>query len=266
MKAFIKRWLKSKNVYDRLKYSYFFNVYERLFKPEVIAQHKKEVELYKSFLNHTSLVFDIGAYDGHKTAAFVEIADKVISCEPDPFSFSILQTRFRHVKNKVTPVNCAVYHQKGQATLQRNYEGSAFNTLNEDWKNILEKDNASRWTEKIAFQHTIAMEVKTTTLDELITQFGTPDFIKIDAEGSEWEIIRGLSQKVNSISFECLLPEFSSQLIQILDKLIFLDKNYQFNIIHNEELLFEETTSLEETLQWIKTTELYSFDMLAISK
>jgi FkbM family methyltransferase len=266
MKESIKRLLKRLNIYYRLKYSTVFTLYEGLFKPETRALHRKEVRLYKSFLDSPDMIFDIGAYDGHKTAAFAEISSKVISCEPDPDSFQILTTRFRNLKSKVQLINCAVYNRQGKAVLQRNSKGSAFNTLNPEWKNILEKDNVKRWSEKIRFEKEIEVEVRTNTLDHLIGQYGIPDFIKIDVEGSELEVIQGLTQQVKYISFECLLPEFSSQLIQILDNLMSLNNRYHFNVIYNEELLLPEALTHAGILQWIKTTELNCFDMLAVLK
>jgi len=227
-------------------------------------QHKKEVSLYKSFLHSPGLIFDIGAYDGHKTAAFVEICRKVISCEPDPDSFQIISTRFRKYKNRVHLLNWAVYDKPGEALLQRNIKGSAFSTLNAQWKDILEEDHGKRWSEEIKFEQNISVVAKTTTLDHLIEQFGVPDFIKIDVEGSELQVIKGLTRKINAVSFECLLPEFLSQLLDILARLISMDTRYHFNIIYNEELILPKAVSYQEILQWVAKTRLECFDMLAI--
>ena len=67
-----------------IKYSRLFRLYEYLCKRGIIAAHRKEVALYKCFLGSCRLIFDIGAYDGHKTAAFLELSDKVVAVEPDP--------------------------------------------------------------------------------------------------------------------------------------------------------------------------------------
>src|SRR5262249_21672789 len=45
--------------------------------------------------------------------------------------------------------------------------------------------------------------VPTYTLDEMIALHGKPQYIKIDAEGYDYEVLRGLSQSVPYISFEC---------------------------------------------------------------
>ena len=260
----IKNVLKRLNVYYWLKYSRLFRLYERVFKPYILAQHNKEVSLYKGFLRSPALIFDIGAYDGHKTAAFAEISSKVISCEPDPDSFKILSSRFRNWRNKVQLLNCAVYDKQGEALLQRNIKGSAFNTLNPEWSDILQRDQGERWGEKIKFDPSISVVAKTTTLDHLIEQFGVPDFIKIDVEGSELQVMRGLTKKIRAVSFECLLPEFKSQLLEILTRLLSLDNSYRFNIIYDEELILPMPASHEEILQWIENTRFHCFDMLAI--
>lgn len=46
------------------------------------------------------------------------------------------------------------------------------------------------------------MIVQSVTLDELIVRFGLPRFIKIDVEGMDAEVLRGLSRRPQYLSFE----------------------------------------------------------------
>ncbi|HEY2341489.1 MAG TPA: FkbM family methyltransferase, partial [Chthoniobacteraceae bacterium] len=60
--------------------------------------------------------------------------------------------------------------------------------------------------------------VELVTLDGLIAQFGVPDFIKIDVEGFELEVLSGLSRSVPLISLEWT-PELTDNLLQCIDLL-----------------------------------------------
>lgn len=57
--------------------------------------------------------------------------------------------------------------------------------------------------------------IKVITLNKLIKLYGTPDLIKIDVEGHEYEVLRGLVKKAKKITFEWTEENF-----QILEKSI----------------------------------------------
>jgi FkbM family methyltransferase len=260
MRKLIKNILQKLRVYEYLKYSRIFSVYEKIFKPESKRTHEKEIKLYHSFLPSCNLIFDIGANDGHKAAAFLAISKKVICCEPDAQSFNKLQIRFRNKKSRVTLLNKALSNHEGQAVLYVHHAGSAFNTLNKKWVDILEKDNQSVWSEKIRFNATTLVHL--TTLDALIEKYGNPGFIKIDVEGNELQVLKGLSRKVPWLSFECLLPDFMPELIESIEHLNKLDNLATYNIIQNEEILFSDFFTLNELYDWLKKRNPHYFEIL----
>ena len=51
-----------------------------------------------------------------------------------------------------------------------------------------------QWDETVA--------VTVTTLDDLIDRYGEPAFCKIDVEGYELDVLRGLSRPIRALSFE----------------------------------------------------------------
>jgi FkbM family methyltransferase len=244
MKTAIKRFLRKKNLYYALKYSLLFRLYQLLFKPSEIKQEHKEISFYKSFLLACDLIFDIGANDGHKTDAFLNMSKKVVCCEPDSENFKLLKVRFRNKKNRVFIENKAVSDKEGFSEFHIYHPGSAFNTLSSKWMKLLEEDNMKKWNEPIEFTQT--QTVATTTLDRLIQKYGVPDFIKIDVEGFEQWVLKGLSQKVAYLSFETLLPDYASEMNNCLSIINNLDGSATYNIALCEKLTLPHFVSKNE--------------------
>lgn len=260
MKRALKNLLIRKKLYYTLKYSRLFRFYQLLLNRTEINQQKKEVNFYRSFLPACRLIFDIGANDGHKTEAFLELSEKVVSCEPDPENFKILQARFKKNKKRVVLENKALSEKEGLVHLHIHHPGSAFNTISNKWVQLLEKDNNQRWNESIKFSG--EQTVEATTIDQLIAKYGAPDFIKIDAEGAEEWIINGLTQRVPYLSFEMLLPEYKKEMESCLAHLNYLDSNAMYNLSRFEELVLPEFVSLPVLEDYLRNSNLLSFDIV----
>jgi hypothetical protein len=80
------------------------------------------------------------------------------------------------------------------------------------------------------------LDVPVTTLDALIARFGEPAFVKIDVEGYELEVLRGLSRPLRALSFE-YVPGAIELALPCLDRLQALG-SYQFNVSPGESLRF----------------------------
>ena len=259
MKNKIKTILQDNNIYLPLRYSFFFHLYQRVFKPGDIAAEKREIDFYKSFLSHSGLIFDIGAYDGHKTAAFLHIARKVVCVEPDKENFKVLGVRFRHKKGRVYLENKAVSNISGTSFMHIHHPASAFNTLSDEWKELLETDNVEKWNEKISFAERVPVE--TVTLDQLIEKYGRPGFIKIDVEGFEEKVLQGLTSRVSYLTFEALLPDGLAAILNCLAQIERLDKDARFNVAENEQLLFEKFVSFHELRDWLAGSRITHFEI-----
>jgi hypothetical protein len=80
--------------------------------------------------------------------------------------------------------------------------------------------SAYRWDRKTT--------VPVTTLDRLIDRYGEPSFIKIDVEGYEYEVVKGLSKAVRALSLEFAAEcvDNTMQCIRYLESLGDIRLNY----------------------------------------
>ncbi len=96
-----------------------------------------------------------------------------------------------------------------------------------------------------------ALTVRQTTLDQLIERFGIPVFCKIDVEGYEIEVLKGLSQSITALSFEFIpsTPGLSRSCITQLSQI----GNYEFNWQVGENYKFGSSYWLDAT-EMVKMT------------
>jgi FkbM family methyltransferase len=234
MKKVIQRFLRKAGLYDRLKTSCLYDVYWDIADPCVIGNLRNEVAFYRRQLTkrpgRNLLIFDIGANMGQKTDVFLRIGAQVVAVDPDCANIDTLKRRFLEWRLRPRPVVLvpgAVSASVGKATYWIESEGGAKNTLSEKWVNTLQKDSV-RFNGVLDFAKQKSIE--TTTLDKLIAQFGLPDFVKIDVEGHEAEVLNGLTRPVPHGSFEVNLPEFLEEAIACVHRLASLDAVCLFNI------------------------------------
>jgi FkbM family methyltransferase len=63
------------------------------------------------------------------------------------------------------------------------------------------------------------IKLLTVTLDRLIEEYGNPDLIKIDVEGYEYSVIKGLNKKSGIIMFEWTVEDFHSKVLLCIERL-----------------------------------------------
>lgn len=183
-----------------------------------------------------NLIFDIGC----NVLQFAEVAktkfpQAKIVCVDANKDFLVDDDRF-HV------IHAAVSSRDGETVeLMVDENQTGISTVSEEFrqssrfkkgsKNL--SPNNARWSRKDV--------VKTRTLDSLIEEFGIPDLIKVDVEGYEPELFKGLTQKVGKICWEWS-EEFPHHIVQVVNH--FKDLGYkEFGVIgwfDGEE--YEKTT------------------------
>jgi FkbM family methyltransferase len=255
LKAGAQQILLKLGLYYRLKESLVYDTYWRLCDPRIVRARDKEIEFYRKVLAglpRGALIFDVGANEGAKTDVFLRLGAKVVAVEPDELNQQALAGRFHRWRLRRKPVVIvpeAVSDSVGTGVLLQDEPGSAKNTLNPKWADILRRDS-TRFGQTMNFGNRRA--VRTTTLDALISAHGVPHFIKIDVEGLEASVLRGLQRPVPYVSFEVNLPEFSDEGRECIELLARTAPDGRFNCADElgDGLLLNDWLDAQGFMQW----------------
>jgi len=232
LKQYLQAFLKRAGLYHRLKTSGVYDFYWTFVNRQILDERAKEVEFYRKTLTgfrNGNTIFDIGANAGHKTDIFLRLGAKVLAVDPDEANQEALRQRF--LKYRIAPKTVSI---EGKAisdnvtvrTMWVDASGSAKNTLNPKWVETLRTDE-KRFGQRLSFAS--EKKVETTTLEELMAVHGVPFFIKIDVEGHELNVLRGMNRPVPYLSFEVNLPEFKEEGLQCVYILNEISANGEFN-------------------------------------
>jgi FkbM family methyltransferase len=235
LKRYVQATLKRAGIYHRLKASPVYDLYWTVADRRLIERRNKEIAFYRQFLTgfrRGDLIFDVGANVGDKTDIFLRLGSRVISVEPDEANQQVLRDRFlryRFSPKKIVIVGSAVSNQTGVETMWIDGPGSAVNTLSGKWAETLKANKENFEHSHFGLEFGRSKSVATTTLEELFATHGNPVFVKIDVEGHEAKVIRGLNRPVPFLSFEVNLPEFRREGIECVQLLSALATTGTFN-------------------------------------
>lgn len=207
------------------------------------------------------LLFDIGANIGNWTLA--NIGDnKIICVEASPTTFEKL---IHNVQNKgnIIPLNYAVSDVSTDTVIFYESNSNILSTLDKKWL----EDSRSRFGINSPFGGYVPhkeINVKTITLDKLITTYGIPDLLKIDVEGAENIVLRSLTSKAKLICFEWA-SEWNVETIECIDHLVKIGYN-QFHV-QNQDTYNYRPNEFEHTSSSIKdylrsTTPMVEWGMI----
>ena len=137
-------------------------------------------KVFLDYLHEGDILIDVGAHYGYFSLLGSSIVGKngqVHSFEPTPSTYRILGSNISG-KNNVIANNCALFSECRELRMNDyGYERSAYN-------NILHAQDKNSTTKTIG--------VKAVTLDSYTEEKGIiPNFIKIDAEGEEYDVLLG---------------------------------------------------------------------------
>lgn len=193
---FIALWLKNP---IRIKTKTFWNEEMTILIPEVVS-----LSLYKygffeegltrmvlEYLKPSMIFFDIGAHFGYFTllsSILVGNEGQIHSFEATPSTFDILKINVSN-KHNIFLNNLAVFSER-KIVLINDY-GTKYSAFNSIYNSRLSQDIHQKSEIK-------KYEVESISIDDYVEQNGViPNFIKIDAESSEYEILLGMEKTIS---------------------------------------------------------------------
>jgi FkbM family methyltransferase len=166
-------------------------------------------------------VFDIGANYGQTTKIFKSLGARVLSMEPNPAE------AIRIENDLVLRSACADYNGIIRLRIPNKNVDPTLTLLA-----TVVNERADNDFYGPLFSDNNYVETEAVTLDALIEKYGEPRHIKIDVEGAEVLVLRGLHRPVRSLSFEILRmqPDWN----ECFDEVARLG-DYAYTIVGGEE-------------------------------
>lgn len=197
-----------------------------------LSREEEEIQRFRELINEGMMVLEIGGHIGYVTQLFEELVGeygKVYVAEPFPNSRYFL-------KKNVLPSTCilpvALSDAVGRSELYTDSFGGFTNSLVREF--TAESNTSMSLSQKNHNVDLGKIHVDTITVDALCEDLSiSPNFIKIDVEGAELNVLKGAKNTLNSV--DSLMVEISRNHEEV------------FKLLH--EYGFQATNKSGETLQ-----------------
>jgi FkbM family methyltransferase len=187
--------------------SHDYRIHCPLNKEDFIVMTKHEEEIMGLFRpKEGDTVIDIGAHMGRYTipsSKSVGASGKVVAVEAHPSNFRILQNNLRlNQLTNVSALNWAVYSKKARLKLYLPDEDLGYTMHHSLMTNYL----TAKYSKAIERRY---VEVEADTLDNLLKARGINqvNWIKIDVEGAEYEVLKGAKETLSTNTRISILVE-----------------------------------------------------------
>lgn len=254
----IKSFLKKSLLWKLISQS---ALHLKMTRPEYYRKQKEELIFYQNLLGlhpaKNDLIFDVGANKGNKSLLFSKLAKEVIAFEPSHKLNALLSRKLKATNVKI--YNVALGNKASMADMYIVNKSQAYNSLKIKHIENIVKNRRIAGNEDIYRQ-----KVKIETLDSFIAKKGLPKYIKIDVEGYEVEVLKGLNTPVPILSFEANLPEFKEEAIDCIEHTANISKAYSYNFAQESLLLKEEFLPPEAAIKFLQETDLRYVEIYAL--
>ena len=192
-----------------------------------LSREGEEVDRFKELIKKGSNILEVGGHIGHVTQLFeslVSNSGKVLVAEPTKESLFYLK---KNVLSSTTILPVAVSDKIGKLNFFTEHYGGYTNSLVEDFTSSMNTNlSITHRTKPKSIKKT---EVDSTTIDQICKdkQY-SPNFIKIDVEGAEYNVLIGGKETLQSV--DSLMVEISRSNQEVYNFLYGLD----FRAIHKD--------------------------------
>ena len=226
--------------------------------------HKKKMMLFlkkNKFVNF-KVVFDVGAHEGETIDLYLSHfnIEKIYSFEPSYFSFNKLKKVIDKIKNKKNKTqiiieNIALGVESKDIKLKHMYESSSSTVkdLNIDSKYYKKKKTFLLNYKNQNLFSEISVQQKNIDQYMLQKKIQKIDFLKIDTEGSEFEILSGAKMRIKDIKLILFEHHYHDM----------IKKDYTFSDVHdllkknNFEQIYKAKMPFRKTFEYIYINKTY---------
>jgi len=201
---------------------------------------------YAQFLGPGCVGFDIGAHVGNRVRAWRQLGARVVAVEPQAACADLL-ARLYGGDPQVVLVPAAVGASPGETVLLVSQAHPTVSTVSRAW---IEAVRGSPGFSGVTWDG--QERVRVTTLDQLVDRFGTPAFTKLDVEGSEADVLAGLSHPLPALSFEYTpaAPDIALACVERLQSLA--DYTYNWSVGESLRLGGPDWLTASEVSAWLR--------------
>tara|TARA_Y100000590_G_scaffold396971_1_gene478158 strand:- start:671 stop:1396 length:726 start_codon:yes stop_codon:yes gene_type:complete len=208
-------------------FSFILNLVDFFYKKKVINYFKKNTD------SNIEVLLDIGSHKGETVEIFMKNfnVNNIYSFEASPLNYTKLKKNIQLIQKKNTKCNIKIYNLGvGSSNDEKTFydladsNSSTFNKINKNSLYFKKKSNILSFffnknffiKENIVKQICLFDFIKKNKLEKI-------DILKIDTEGYEFEILKGLGHKIMNIKLIYFEHHYDNM----------IKKNYKFSDIHD---------------------------------